>query len=317
MHAHPSGTSEIPLLHYPGDGLCSRNLGRRGAAACPEGHAMPDIRTHSPDNPEFARVLDVARLRGLTEFDFDLAPDRRRGGGARAADGARRRCASCASPGGCPRRRGGAWRLEARARRDGDADLRRLARPGDHPHRRSGASAVRSGRGAGRSRDRGHRRRRGRRRDRAAGRDASTSACVATEALALALPAYPRRADAPPRRSPPARRPAAAARPEAEVKPFAGARGAARQDGRRANERGARAVGIGLAQRRRIGYGPPLVFPLRSGAAGVTSRAASATPPRQAGMRMRRAAARTRSRSKDGCSQEQGHARQARHAPVA
>lgn len=36
---------------------------------------MPDIRTHSPDNPEFPRVVDVGRLRGLSEFAFDIAPD--------------------------------------------------------------------------------------------------------------------------------------------------------------------------------------------------------------------------------------------------
>lgn len=36
---------------------------------------MPEIRTHSPDNPDFARVISVARLRGLTEFAFDLSPD--------------------------------------------------------------------------------------------------------------------------------------------------------------------------------------------------------------------------------------------------
>jgi len=36
---------------------------------------VPEIATRSPQNPEFARVVDVARLRGLREFPFDLAPD--------------------------------------------------------------------------------------------------------------------------------------------------------------------------------------------------------------------------------------------------
>jgi uncharacterized metal-binding protein YceD (DUF177 family) len=35
---------------------------------------MPDISHHSPDNPEFARVVEVSRLRGLEAFPFDLAP---------------------------------------------------------------------------------------------------------------------------------------------------------------------------------------------------------------------------------------------------
>jgi uncharacterized metal-binding protein YceD (DUF177 family) len=35
---------------------------------------MPDISHHSPDNPEFARVVEVARLRGLESFPFDLSP---------------------------------------------------------------------------------------------------------------------------------------------------------------------------------------------------------------------------------------------------
>lgn len=33
---------------------------------------MPDILAHSPDNAEFARVVEVAKLRGVTELPFDL-----------------------------------------------------------------------------------------------------------------------------------------------------------------------------------------------------------------------------------------------------
>ncbi len=35
---------------------------------------MPDIITTARDNPEFARVIAVAQLRGLRDFPFDLAP---------------------------------------------------------------------------------------------------------------------------------------------------------------------------------------------------------------------------------------------------
>jgi uncharacterized metal-binding protein YceD (DUF177 family) len=34
---------------------------------------MPDISHHSPDNPDFARVVEVERLRGLETFSFDLS----------------------------------------------------------------------------------------------------------------------------------------------------------------------------------------------------------------------------------------------------
>jgi uncharacterized metal-binding protein YceD (DUF177 family) len=35
---------------------------------------MPDLTTRSPDNPEFARVLQPARLRDAADFSFDIAP---------------------------------------------------------------------------------------------------------------------------------------------------------------------------------------------------------------------------------------------------
>ena len=35
---------------------------------------MPDLSTRSADNPEFARVLQPARLRGASEFSFDISP---------------------------------------------------------------------------------------------------------------------------------------------------------------------------------------------------------------------------------------------------
>jgi uncharacterized metal-binding protein YceD (DUF177 family) len=36
---------------------------------------MPELISRSADNPEFARVVEVARLRDLPEFAFDIAPD--------------------------------------------------------------------------------------------------------------------------------------------------------------------------------------------------------------------------------------------------
>lgn len=35
---------------------------------------MPQIVAHSAQNPEFSRVVEVQRLRGLAEFPFDIAP---------------------------------------------------------------------------------------------------------------------------------------------------------------------------------------------------------------------------------------------------
>lgn len=35
---------------------------------------MPDLIAQAADNPEFARVIELNRLRDLTEFDFDISP---------------------------------------------------------------------------------------------------------------------------------------------------------------------------------------------------------------------------------------------------
>jgi uncharacterized metal-binding protein YceD (DUF177 family) len=35
---------------------------------------MPELITHAPDNPEFARVLELRQLRDLDGYDFDIAP---------------------------------------------------------------------------------------------------------------------------------------------------------------------------------------------------------------------------------------------------
>ena len=131
---------------------------------------------------------------------------------------------------------------------------------------------------------------------------------VAIEALALALPAYPRKPGAtlgPVRRAP--------AKPDEDASPSPSRR-SRRCAGRWAANRDD-ATPAGLARDARNRYVPRFVFLSGPAAMGVTSRAASATP--RADEWVIRAAARQRSRSRHGCSEEQGHARQARHAPVA
>lgn len=36
---------------------------------------MPELISNTPDNPEFARVVDLRKLRDLPRFGFDVAPD--------------------------------------------------------------------------------------------------------------------------------------------------------------------------------------------------------------------------------------------------
>lgn len=36
---------------------------------------MPDLITHAADNPEFARVVELRRLRDVPHFDFDISPE--------------------------------------------------------------------------------------------------------------------------------------------------------------------------------------------------------------------------------------------------
>lgn len=36
---------------------------------------MPELTSHAPDNPEFARVVEVRQLRDLPRFDFSISPD--------------------------------------------------------------------------------------------------------------------------------------------------------------------------------------------------------------------------------------------------
>ena len=60
---------------------------------------MPELIPHAPDNPEFARVVEVRQIRDLPGFDFNVAPDPAEAA-AIAWLSAPRQSASCASPAG-------------------------------------------------------------------------------------------------------------------------------------------------------------------------------------------------------------------------
>jgi hypothetical protein len=73
---------------------------------------MPDLRTHAPDNPDFARVAEVRQLADLVELPVDIAPTEAEAAaiarllGARAVRKLRLRGRLAPLP-------GGGWRLEA------------------------------------------------------------------------------------------------------------------------------------------------------------------------------------------------------------
>jgi hypothetical protein len=74
---------------------------------------MPELILHASDNPDFARVLRLAQLRDLESFDFDVAPTANEAAALARLLGAsavrKMRFAGRLEPAG----RGG-WRLEAR-----------------------------------------------------------------------------------------------------------------------------------------------------------------------------------------------------------
>ena len=134
---------------------------------------------------------------------------------------------------------------------------------------------------------------------------------VATEALALALPAYPRKPGA--ELGPAASAPPGPAPPRTRAKPFA-ALAALRG---KLGERLVRPAAIGACADRRNRYVPRFVFLPGPAARGRDIAPGICQVRRGQMQRLNRAAARLRSRSRDGCSEEQGHALAARHAPVA
>lgn len=177
---------------------------------------MPEIRTRSAANPEFARVVEVARLRGLPEFAFDLAPDATEAAALARLMGAQAvrklRFAGRLAP--AP---DGAWRLEAvlgaTVTQTCVVSLEPVVTRVDAPVHRLfalGASKapveiVITDTEDDETEPLGPR---------------IDLGLVATEALALALPAYPRRKDARLAVAVSAP-PGAAPLPEPEVKPFA------------------------------------------------------------------------------------------------
>jgi len=178
---------------------------------------MPDILTHARDNPEFARVIEVAKLRGLAEFDFDIAPDvaearaLARLMGAQAVRKMRLRGRLTPAP-------GGAWRLDgelgATVTQTCVVSLDPVTTRIDAPVTRSfspDAAAPPDDIDIDVSEIDDETEPLG---------DRIDLGLVAIEALALALPAYPRRADARLEGASSAP-PGAAPLPEAEVRPFA------------------------------------------------------------------------------------------------
>jgi uncharacterized metal-binding protein YceD (DUF177 family) len=73
---------------------------------------MPELTSRSPDNPEFARVVELRQLRDLDGFDFDIAPTEAEGAALARLLGARAvrklRFAGRLAP--LPR---GGWQLDA------------------------------------------------------------------------------------------------------------------------------------------------------------------------------------------------------------
>ncbi|MCB1375141.1 MAG: DUF177 domain-containing protein [Rhodobacteraceae bacterium] len=177
---------------------------------------MPELATKAPDNPEFARVIDLAAIRDRDEFAFDIRPDPAEARALARLMGAislrRMRFAGRLTP-VAPK----GWRLEARlgatvvqpcvvtldpvtTRIDQDVTRRYLPAAGETPLEVTvDAGEDDEVEPLGPRLDLG---------------------LVAIEALALALPAYPRRADA---ALPPEAVAALGARAagEAEAKPFA------------------------------------------------------------------------------------------------
>jgi uncharacterized metal-binding protein YceD (DUF177 family) len=182
---------------------------------------MPDIVARSADNPEFPRVVAVAALRSVPRFAFDIAPTETEAAALARLMGALR-IERMRFKGALEPAEGGAWalagRLEAAATQTCvvslepvttriDAPVRRLFAPA--PAAAAGPAAVEIAVDLDEDEDvepLGSR---------------IDLGLVATEALALALPAYPRRPDAELAVS--GSGPAGAAETAEEtVKPFAG-----------------------------------------------------------------------------------------------
>jgi uncharacterized metal-binding protein YceD (DUF177 family) len=173
---------------------------------------MPDLLTRSRDNPEFARVIEVARLEGLAEFAFDLRPTDDETRALARLLGARS-LRKMRFAGRLQRIAAGGWALEAALGatvvQTCVVSLDPVTARVDQPVRRRFLPAPRPD-APGAAPDEAD--------DVEPLGERIDLGLVAIEEMALALPDYPRKPGASLDR---AARAAAAARPEAEVKPFA------------------------------------------------------------------------------------------------
>ena len=157
---------------------------------------MPELTPHAADNPEFARVIELRQLRDLDGFDFDIAPDPREADGAGApprrplgAQAALRRPPDARSPAAAG---SSTAALGATVVQTCVVTLDPVTTRIDQPVRRAFLPETR--RRAPRSSSTPRRTTRSSR-----SRDRIDLGRVAVEALALALPAYPRKPGADPR----------------------------------------------------------------------------------------------------------------------
>ena len=117
----------IPLLPYSRAWSKFKELGPAGGRLpATRTSAMPELIPRSPDNPDFARVIEVRNLRDARRLRLRHRPDPGRGGGAGAAA---RRAGGAQAALRRPARAARPRRLAARgdARRQRRADLRRHA----------------------------------------------------------------------------------------------------------------------------------------------------------------------------------------------
>jgi len=73
---------------------------------------MPDLIPRAPDNPEFARVIELRQLRDLEGFDFDIAPGPEEAAAVAGLLGARS-VRKLRFAGRLARAAGGGWQLDA------------------------------------------------------------------------------------------------------------------------------------------------------------------------------------------------------------
>ena len=72
----PSPWSQpFPLAHLPRAWSKFKELGAICSSARTGGRSVPDLSRQAPDNPDFARVLELRALPEAEDFVFDIAPE--------------------------------------------------------------------------------------------------------------------------------------------------------------------------------------------------------------------------------------------------